>query len=367
MPSATAQRLDPTAAVDFYYPSANETASASPGEIIDSVEILAPAGIRAWTVIYGSTGLDGEPVAVSGLVLAPTDPPSGSGYPVIAWAHGTTGIADMCAPSRTGVYSAPIDLAASGYVISATDYQGLGTAGTHPYIIGVSEGRSVLDSIRAAENLPEAHAGAETVVAGLSQGGHAALWAGQLAPAYAPELDVRGALAGSPPADLSAFTTWNFEATGNGQIGTAFAPMLLYGVWSEAYGLSLPFLTDVGQGIAAAATDGCDPSGLTANPYVSDPTLIPDWNQRFVENSPGATQTPVPYLVVSPSDDQLVSYDSQVEGVNAMCAIGDTVELRTVSGGHDAMLTSPAVWGAALEWIEARFAGATASSTCGQN
>jgi hypothetical protein len=365
MPTATAQRLDPTAAVDFYYPSANETASSGPGEIIDSVEILAPAGIRAWMVVYGSTGLDGEPVAVSGLVLAPTDPPSGSGYPIIAWAHGTTGIADMCAPSRTGVYSAPIDLAANGYVISATDYQGLGTEGVHPYIIGISEGRSVLDSIRAAQNLAGAHAGTETVIAGLSQGGHAALWAGQLAPTYAPDLDIRGALAGSPPADLSAFASWTFEAAGAGRIETTFAPMLLYGVWSATYGLPLPFLTDGGQRIAASAPEGCDPSGLTANPYVSDPTLIPEWSQRLNENSPGATQTDIPYLVVSPSDDALVSYDSQVSGVGALCAVGDTVELRTVSGGHDAMLASSAVWGAALDWIEARFAGTTASSTCG--
>jgi len=316
-------------------------------------------------VVYGSTGLDGEPVAVSGLVLAPAEPPEGSGYPVLAWAHGTTGIADQCAPSRSGVYSVPTNLAASGYVISATDYEGLGTDGIHPYIVGVSEGRSVLDSIRAAQNLPEAHAGATSVIAGLSQGGHAALWAGQLAPTYAPELDVRGALAGSPPTDLAAFTRWNFAAAIGGHIETTLAPMLLYGVWSEAYGLSLPFLTDAGQRIAAAAPDGCDPSGLTVNPYASDPTLIPEWSQRLVENSPGATRTDVPFLVVSPSDDQLVGYDSQVAGVLVMCAVGDTVELRTVTGFHDAMLESAAVWQASLEWIEARFAGTPANSTCG--
>jgi len=364
VPSPSTPLLHTIAENDFYYPAADLIGSAAPGDIIDAVELVAPAGVRAWTVVYGSTGLDGEPVGVSGLILAPADPPGGSGYPVIAWAHGTTGIADVCAPSRSGANGTPIELAASGYVITATDYEGLGTDGIHPYIVGVSEGRSVLDSIRAAQNLPEAHAGAASVIVGLSQGGHATLWAGQLAPTYAPELDVRGALAGSPPTDMSAFARWTFDAAGQGEIYTTFAPVMLYGVWSELYGLSPSFLTDEGQRIAAAAPDGCDPSGLTANPYVSDPTLIPEWSQRLMENSPGATRTDIPFLVISPSDDALVSYDSQVAGVEAMCAIGDTIELRTVTGGHDAMLTSTGVWSAALDWIEARFAGTTASSTC---
>ena len=94
---------------------------------------------------------------------------------------------------------------------------------------------------------------------------------------------------------------------------------------------------------------------------------ILEWNQRLVENSPGATRTDVPYLVISATDDLQVSYDTQVAGVNAMCAVGDTIELRTVTGGHDAMFSSPAVWSAALDWIEARFAGAAATSTCGPN
>ena len=366
-PDASAAHLLFRAPTSFYYPAADAVTGAAPGELIDVLEMVAPPGMRAWTVMYGSTGLNGEPIVVSGMILAPADPPSGSGYPVVAWAHGTTGIADSCAPSRAGSdrVAELAELAAAGYVVTATDYEGLGTAGTHPYIIGISEGRSVLDSIRAVQHLPQAHAANETVVVGLSQGGHAALWAGQLAPAYAPELDIRGALAGSPPADLSAWASWTFDAAASGQIGATRPAVLLFGVWSEIYGLPLPFLTDRAQEIAATVRDGCDFSGLSANPYVSDPTLIPEWNQRLLENSPGAARTRVPFLVVAPSDDQLVWYESQVAGVGAMCAIGDTVELRTVSGGHDALLASPSVWRAAQEWITARFAGEAATSTCG--
>ncbi len=351
----------------FYYPAADAVAEAAPGELIDAVEMRAPARTRAWTVVYGSTGLDGEPVAVSGMILAPADPPSAGGYPVVAWAHGTTGIADFCAPSRAGMdsLSGLQVLVASGYVVTATDYEGLGTDGTHPYIIGSSEGRSVLDAIRAVQNLPAAHAAAEAVVIGLSQGGHAALWTGQLAPTYAPELDLSGALAGSPPADLSAWASWTFEAGTSGQISATSAPLLLFGVWGEVYGLSLPFLTDQARSIAATVRDGCDPSGLSADPFASDPTLIPEWSRRLVENSPGGARTDVPFLIVSADDDELVSYASQVAGANAMCAAGDTVELRTVHGGHDAPLFSSSAFQAAQEWIAARFAGEDAISTCG--
>jgi pimeloyl-ACP methyl ester carboxylesterase len=364
-PSASAPVLMRTAPDDLFYPSAEAVAAAAPGEIIDAVEIQAPPGVRAWTVVYGSTGLDGQPVAVSGVILAPADPPSTDGYPVIAVAHGTTGIADRCAPSRNGAASAPIELVAKGYVVTATDYEGLGTDGVHPYLIGLSEGRSVLDSVRAVQNLPETHAAGKTVILGLSQGGHAALWAGQLAPTYAPELDVLGSVAGSPPADMSALLSWTVEQAAAGQIYTSLAPLMLYGVWGEAYGLQLSFLTEEGRTSASAAPDGCDPPLPTANPYVSNPIANPEWSQRMMDNSPGGAVTEVPFLVVSPRDDQLVGYDSQVAGVDAMCAIGDTVELWTVTGGHDAMVESPVVWQGTLEWVESRFAGTPVSSTCG--
>ena len=362
--SSVATRL-PQAPESLYHPAADAVARAKPGELIDAVELLAPAGMRAWTVLYGSIGLDGAPIAVSGMVLAPADPPTAGGYPVVAWAHGTTGIADFCAPSRAGggALGELQILTQGGYVVTATDYEGLGTDGTHPYLIGVSEGRSVLDSIRAVQNLAAAHASDEAVVVGLSQGGHAALWAGQLAPTYAPELHLSGAMAGSPPTDMAAWASWTVDAAASGEIYTTYAPILLYGVWSEAYRLPMPFLTDTAQTIAAASRDGCDPSGLTVDPYVTDPASDPDWRARLVENSPGAALTTVPFLVLSPDDDQLVLYASQTSGVNAMCAIGDSVELRTVHGGHGASF-APEALQVIQGWIAARLAGAAPISTC---
>jgi pimeloyl-ACP methyl ester carboxylesterase len=351
---------------DLYHPSAEAVAAAAPGEIIESAEIRGGSGTRAWFVVYGSTGLDGQPIAVSGLILAPQAPPGAGGYPVVAWAHGTTGIADFCSPSRGGVgdLGPLLDLAAEGYVVTATDYEGLGTDGVHPYLVGISEGRSVLDSIRAAMALPEAHAGTEAVVIGISQGGHATLWAAELQPTYAPELSVLGAFAASPPTDMVGLETWAFQQAADGTIGAAAPMVMIFGVWHGLYDAPLDFLTDAGQASALAVPGGCDPSMPSTTPYLSDPAQSTQWRALLAANSPGAVATDVPIRVVSPREDQAVAYGTQVAGVATMCAIGDSVELLTVTGGHDASIATPAAWSAAVTWIGDRFAGVAAASTC---
>lgn len=359
--------LPGVASDDLYYPTADQIAAAAPGQIIHSVEIRADPGTRAWFVAYGSTGLDGQPVAVSGLIVAPELPPAEGGYPVVAWAHGTTGIADNCAPSKSGVLGIPDDvraLASQGYVVTATDYEGLGTDGIHPYLVGRSEGRSVLDSIGAAIRLPQANAADQAVVIGLSEGGHAALWAAQLKPTYAPDLPVLGVFAASPPTDLTAWETWAYEQAALGNVEAAAAPILLFGVWNAVYDAPLSFLTDAGRSSALAGRESCGPTPFSITPYSSDPAEIAEWRALLVGNSPGGEVTDVPIRVVSPEDDEAVFYDSQVAGVEAMCAVGDTVELWSIRGGHDASISSPGSWDEAQTWISDRFAGVAAVSTC---
>lgn len=368
-PASAVPALPRVADEDAYQPSADAVTAAAPGDIIESVEIRGRPGIRAWFVVYGSTGLDDEPVAVSGLILAPQAPPAtGDGYPIVAWAHGTTGIADVCSPSKAGLSELGplLDLVAQGYVVTATDYEGLGTDGIHPYMVGISEGRSVLDSIRAAMALPDANASDEAVVIGISQGGHATLWAAELKPSYAPELAVLGAFAASPPTDMAGWETWAFHEAAAGNLGAAEPAVMVFGVWSAIYDTSLDFLTDTGRTSALEVPDRCDPTMPNTTPYLSDPAENAAWRALLTRNSPGAALTDVPIRVVSPQDDQAVDYATQVAGVAAMCAIGDTVELVTVPGDHDDSIASPAAWAAAVTWIGERFAGIPAISTCPQ-
>ena len=122
--------------------------------------------------------------------------------PLIAWAHGTTGLGDSCAPSNEAENDQLAQaLVGFGYAVVATDYEGLGTPGVHPYVVGASEAHSVLDSVRAVYELglPVTD---EWVVFGHSQGGHAAMFTGQLQSTYAPELNMIGVVAGAPPSQL---------------------------------------------------------------------------------------------------------------------------------------------------------------------
>src|SRR4051794_39260851 len=164
-------------------------------------------------VLYRSTGVDGRPIAVSGTVSLPKGKAPKGGWPVITWAHGTTGIADQCAPSRDTasnpdhllnayVYPELNAWLKAGYAVVRTDYEGLGTPGVHPYLNGRSEGRSVLDSVRAARKLTPSLS-RRYVIAGHSQGGQAALFAARLAPSYATGLTLRGTLAYAPVSHLS--------------------------------------------------------------------------------------------------------------------------------------------------------------------
>ncbi len=154
--------------------------ASKPGDILRTRPIAAPAGTKGYAVLYRSTTVDGSPTAVSGVVFTPDTAVTGT-RDILAWAHGTTGLGDSCATSQQFATGTAVELAIvtfvaqQGLVFVATDYQGLGTPGPHPYLVNQAAGRDVLDSIRAAQSLPGAgtSAASRSVVWGHSQGGGA--------------------------------------------------------------------------------------------------------------------------------------------------------------------------------------------------
>lgn len=208
--AATSRPVTGPSGVRFYSP---RTLPSGPhGTLIYQRAYRGPEALRGAVntlVMYTQVGVHGKPVAVSGLVSVPRGHAPRGGWPVVSFAHGTTGIADVCAPTRatgraSGGYDSDVADAPlfdswikDGYAVVRTDYEGLGGPGAHPYLIGRSEGYGVLDMVRAARHLDPA-IGKRVVLSGHSQGGHAALWAASLAPAYTPELHVLGTVAFAP-------------------------------------------------------------------------------------------------------------------------------------------------------------------------
>src|SRR6185312_10104367 len=135
-----------------FYRAPPSTAEGSPGTLIRQETIDgAPLGASTYRVLYRSTGMDDKPILVSGVVIVPPGDPPPGGRPIVAWAHPTSGIVPRCAPSLAIFLFQQIQglrsFVRDGYVVAATDYPGLGTAGPHPYLVGISEARAVIDSV----------------------------------------------------------------------------------------------------------------------------------------------------------------------------------------------------------------------------
>jgi alpha-beta hydrolase superfamily lysophospholipase len=372
-------RVEPPAPGAFYEPPA-PLPSGPPGALIRQERLVdPPPGASAWRVLYLSTDDDGDAVPVSGVIVAPDGPPPPGGRPVVAWAHPTTGVTSLCAPSLSpgaGTSTIPglAEMLAAGYVVTATDYPGLGTAGPHPYLVGTSEGRAVLDGVRAARALPEAGAGERAAVWGHSQGGHAALFAGQLAPAYSPDVRLVGIATAAPATDLTALLQHDIGSVP----GNVLASLALVS-WAQIYepaGLRLedvlePLSVPIARRIAARcvepqpqlAVDLPAAEVLRLRFLQAQPWNVSGWDEVLAENTPRAPASPVPVLVNQGTGDTLVWRDVTASWVKAQCQQGADVTLREYENvTHTAIAGRSAA--DALTWLGDRFAGRTNANGC---
>ena len=219
-----------------FYQASESQVRGEPGTIIRSEPMMfAPAGAQAYRVLYRSSGMHDEPIAVSGVIVIPPGPAPAAGRPIVAWAHPTTGVVPHCAPSLAIFVFQQMaglrQLIEQGAIVAATDYPGLGTAGPHPYLVGDSEARAVIDSVRAARNIAGAGGGSEFAVWGHSQGGQASLYTGLIAKTYAPELHLVGVAAAAPATSLVTLMGDDFKTSG----GKNLTAMTLWS-WSRVFG-----------------------------------------------------------------------------------------------------------------------------------
>jgi pimeloyl-ACP methyl ester carboxylesterase len=204
-----ARAIPPARLSGFTYRVPALLGAGRPGDLI-SMSDLGPdariGGADRRVVVYHSTNVNGRDIAVSGVVFVPPGAPPRGGWPVVSWAHGTTGMADRCAPSETpnlyyNEYAQVVrSFVNAGYVVAATDYPGLGTPGVHTYLVGVDEGNSVVDIVIAAHHLV-AHLAATWFAVGHSQGGQAVLFASRAA-TRASALHLGGVIAIAPASHL---------------------------------------------------------------------------------------------------------------------------------------------------------------------
>jgi alpha-beta hydrolase superfamily lysophospholipase len=351
--------------------------ASTPGTLLrkEPFETDVPPGAIAWRILYSTTRTDGAPGVASAIVMTSRAVASAP-RPIIAWAHGTTGIVPGCAPS---VLSTPFqyvpaldELIGEGWIYVATDYAGQGTQGPHAYLMGEGEARSILDSVRAARHVEGVIAGERTVVWGHSQGGHAAMWTGILAPAYAPDVRIDGVAAIAPATDLPGLIE-RIQHTPIGRMMTSYTlrayseafPDVSFDAYSS--GWSNVMARDMaGRCIAGFKTLFSVVEALAAGGtiFATSPTTGP-LAERLVQNVPDRP-IEAPLLIAQGVADDLVLPDVQARFVKRRCEAGQSLEYRRYAArdhvtvvGTDSPLTRDLV-----QWTRDRISGVPAASGC---
>ncbi|HEY3906970.1 MAG TPA: lipase family protein [Streptosporangiaceae bacterium] len=345
------------------------------GTVIRCRPVTPPVpGARAWQILYLSTTVSGARTAVSGTVLVPTAAHAGA-RPVVAYASGTQGWGDQCAPSREMVSGsfdeqfAVNNLLAQGWAVAVTDYPGLGTPGGEQYSVGIAEGKAVLDVLRAATLLPGAGltAKAPTAIEGYSQGGGAAGWAAELLSSYAPVLRLRGVAMGGTPANLRAVAnnvngSAFFAFLGGAALGfdAAYPARHLLSDLTTAGRTALGKLgtmcqeqalaTYAGKRIQDYTTGGIDPMGETR------------WQRVLNANDLGTIAPRVPVLQYHGRADEVIPWKVEAALHRQWCKKGVKTQLASYPGEH--VTTQVEAQTQVVSWLKARLAGNPAPTNC---
>lgn len=359
----------------FYTPPSPVPAGA-PGSIIRTEPLgITVSGGRAVRMLYRSQDGRGRPTVSSGMAFIPRGPAPAGGRPVVAWAHGTVGLADQCAPSRIDnpIRNLPWveEMLARGWVVAATDYVGLGTPGTSGYLIAADEGHDVINSVRAASRLPGAATSRRWVSWGHSQGGHAALVAGDMARSYAPELDLVAIATAAPAADLKRLLALQWNQPVAWVIGAE-----VVGTWPSRYPELDPTSVITANGRAhldevlgkciagAALTAEVRQDLLGQDFFARNPWDVPSWRRRFIQNTPAPTPRDLPLFITQSITDNIVLPRTTATLVPAWCRAGvriTTMWLNGVTHNDTAIVSGPSV----VQWIGQRLAGEPAPDDCG--
>lgn len=357
------QLPDATAGEDLYQ-LPESVPPGEPGRVLRVQPLDTPEGVLGWRVLYHSTSLAGAGIVVSGLVFAPEGETADS-RPVVTWGHGSVGIGDACAPSRypEGIVRQPVfrELLARGFVVAATDYEGLGMPGVHPWLVGRSEGRGMLDAARAAAEIPGTRAGNRVVAFGASQGGGAALFAGELAEDYAGDLELLGVAAAAPAAELDLLALLpqqnvpgiaGFLVMGALGFAAAYPELPLDAV------LQPEVLAQRSQ-LEALCQDQFDRRFRTIpleRILKTSPANVEPWAEAISANTPGRTMTGAPVLLVHGNRDRVVPAQVSDLLFERLCRIGVRAE-KQIYGGVDHGGILGASQEDVLGWIEDRVAG----------
>nr|WP_015061849.1 alpha/beta hydrolase [Pseudomonas syringae]AFK89126.1 Secretory lipase precursor [Pseudomonas syringae] len=360
-----------------------ENVPSTPGQMLRSEPLTPQQSLKNAAqnvrILYSSTdGLDHKPIVVSGALFIPKGTPPDGGWPLMAWAHGTVGSADICAPSFAGRSDRDTrylnEWLGRGYAIVATDYQGLGTAGLHPFGLSSPLAYGVLDSIRAVQKT-DFDLSSRVVVFGQSQGGRAAFATAVYQKAYAPELNIVGVVATGTPYPMSSEHPGNTAAdTSRDQVMPSLAYNLLrLSTASQINPAFVPtdYLTTRAMPAYETSQRYCLQTierkvvsdGLTFNNSFSRaPDAALDQVNR--ESSYPTLKSNIPIFIGTGGKDIVSPVNGQIALVEDACKVGDRIEWHYYphldhSGAVNGSLPDSTLF------VEKAFSGGLIAGNCG--
>ena len=375
----------------FYDVTAQDVPPGSPGRVIKT-ERVEPGpgeesypGIELYRIMYHSTTVAGEDIPVTALYAQPSGDPPSAGWPLIGYAHGTTGAARQCGISLTPYESKTPSgsqfvrkiqpLVEQGWAVVATDYQGMGPKVTPMYLLGDAEGRNLLDSIRAVQAWRKDLNHSQTALYGHSQGGQAVLFASEIQPDYAPEIYINGVPSLAPalvPAGPIAMTQFAEDPGGTNR---TYFVMTSLGTWVQNYDWLDKEDVFNEQGIAALPMieklcsdelrDYFATRGVMSD-YLNIP-FSPDTVKAIALNTAGKRPLSHPLLLVQGMEDKVVINQATPEYFAMICQQGDVpAELELYPQDNHGSVVVNAT-DSVNEWIQDRFNRESAPDNCPNN
>lgn len=344
---------------------------AKPGTVISSRPFTGGSALSNAAsntfVLYHTVSPTGRDVAVSGVISIPKGAAPAGGWPIVSWAHGTTGNAPQCAPSQAAAPNVEQrflnEWVAAGYAVAQTDYEGEGTPGLHPYFANTGGAHDTIDIVRAAHVL-NPQIGNRWIAMGHSEGGTVALFAAAIAPSWAPDLRLLGAVSYAPGSDITDALGYVMK----NQQPTRFLPltmMMVEGIASTDPAIDLNRILSprglallpqlqracVGELMNSPAWNAVAPSSLFQADAPIDRLL-----HDFAQNEPLNLPIHVPLLFEQGTEDRIVSPAATATLSSNLCANGVHDELDTIQGAaHDTVMGRS--FDRVKDWVAQRFAG----------
>ena len=315
-------------------------------------ELWVPGAASAEVLTYVTTDTFGEKALSTGTVFLPPGTPPAGGWPVISWAHGTSGLGDSCAPSMIGPTYAERDLPylgnwlAQGYAIVASDYAGLGTPGLPTYLDGRTTAHNVVDMVKAGRNYNE-DLSRSWVAVGQSQGGGAAIYTARYATEFGgPDLDYRGAVGTGTPAYIEKLVSIGGPGVPPVELPSGLTAYVAYIGASLRYahpelGLDT-ILTPLGKKYADLAETTCvsdleaQLDGVTIGDFFTAPlTSLPDFT-AVLDDYMAMPETGFdkPFFMANGVQDIDVPFPTTAAYVARLTANGQPVTFRPYNADH---------------------------------